>query len=124
MQEALHTHINYTAVFDIRRLNIMHILSSVALQYNNLASQLQGLSSTGVALIDGLLTYDPAKRLTAGEALVHPFFAEHPLPKEEVLMPTFPAVHARQPRKSGGGGGRGGWADLDRDALSSKKQRR
>ncbi|KAG5184421.1 serine/threonine kinase [Tribonema minus] len=99
-------------------------------QYNTLASRLPELSRAGAALLDALLTYDPAKRHTAREALAHAFFAEHPLPKEEVLMPTFPAVHAQPSaaRGSGGGGGAGrrggGWADLDRDAVSAAKKPR
>ena len=56
-----------------------------------------GLSDAGFALLNGLLTYDPAARLSAAEALEHTWFSEVPLPKEKALMPTRPA-------KSGGKG--------------------
>jgi cell division cycle 2-like protein len=49
------------------------------------------LSEQGFNLLQGLLTYNPAKRLTAAEALAHPYFSEAPLPQSSVLMPTFPA---------------------------------
>ena len=42
--------------------------------YNYLRRQFPALSDTGVQLLNGLLTYDPAKRVTAQEALHHPYF--------------------------------------------------
>ena len=33
------------------------------------------------------------KRLTCAQALDHPWFREHPLPKDRELMPTFPATN-------------------------------
>mmetsp|Transcript_5717 Transcript_5717/g.10066 ORF Transcript_5717/g.10066 Transcript_5717/m.10066 type:complete len:366 (-) Transcript_5717:1598-2695(-) len=41
-------------------------------------------------LIDGLLTYDPQKRLTAQQALSHPYFTEWPPAQDESLIQTFP----------------------------------
>jgi len=38
-----------------------------------------------------LLTYDPEKRITAEEALKHPYFKESPLPKDPSMFPTFPS---------------------------------
>ena len=49
------------------------------------------LSANGIDLLNSLLTYDPDKRLTAAEALRHPFFSENPLPKAPELMPNFPS---------------------------------
>ena len=49
------------------------------------------LSANGIDLLNSLLTYDPDKRLTAAEALRHPFFSENPLPKDPDLMPNFPS---------------------------------
>ncbi|KAL3682016.1 hypothetical protein R1sor_000038 [Riccia sorocarpa] len=49
------------------------------------------LSESGYNLLNGLLTYDPKKRLTAEDALNHEWFREVPLPKSKEFMPTFPA---------------------------------
>ena len=38
-----------------------------------------------------LLTYDPKQRITAAEALRHPWFTESPLPVQPCMMPTFPS---------------------------------
>ncbi|BBN16034.1 hypothetical protein Mp_7g02920 [Marchantia polymorpha subsp. ruderalis] len=59
------------------------------------------LSESGYNLLNGLLTYDPKKRLTAEEALKHEWFREVPLPKSKEFMPTFPArsEHDRRLRR-------------------------
>lgn len=46
----------------------------------NGASSLSVLGAQGYNLLAGLLEYDPEKRLTAANALQHPFFAESPDP--------------------------------------------
>lgn len=48
------------------------------------------LSDAGFDLLSGLLTLCPERRLSAKQALAHEWFKERPLPKECVLMPTFP----------------------------------
>eukprot|EP00455_Lapot_gusevi_P034871 TRINITY_DN3858_c0_g1_i4.p1 TRINITY_DN3858_c0_g1~~TRINITY_DN3858_c0_g1_i4.p1 ORF type:complete len:154 (-),score=46.60 TRINITY_DN3858_c0_g1_i4:85-546(-) len=45
-------------------------------------------------LLKGLMTYDPAKRMTAAQALDHPYFQEKPLPQQPEMMPTFPSLSA------------------------------
>ena len=55
------------------------------------------LSPTGVDLIARLLAYSPAARLTAADALQHPFFKEDPLPGEDALAGD--GVAARYPRR-------------------------
>ena len=49
------------------------------------------LSDTGFDLLNRMLAYDPAKRITAEDASKHPFFAEFPPAKAQRLMPTFPS---------------------------------
>ncbi|KAJ9444600.1 putative cyclin-dependent kinase 10 [Diplonema papillatum] len=46
-----------------------------------------------------MLTYDPAVRVTAAEALKHPFFAEQPLAQDPAMMPSFPATNDRSRKK-------------------------
>lgn len=42
------------------------------------------LSEEGFDLLNKLLTYDPAKRISAQDALNHPWFDEYPPPKDKV----------------------------------------
>ena len=51
------------------------------------------VSVAGLALLNQLLTYDPAKRASARAALRHAYFREQPLPREPGDMPTFPSAH-------------------------------
>ena len=39
------------------------------------------LSGAGVDLMNAFLTFDPDRRISAKEALQHPWFREHPLPQ-------------------------------------------
>ncbi|MEW5300956.1 MAG: hypothetical protein WDW36_003843 [Sanguina aurantia] len=61
--------------------------------YNFLAKTFSEVSAEGVALLDALLTYDPKERISAADALRHPFFSERPFPKHHSEMPTFPSSH-------------------------------
>lgn len=49
------------------------------------------LSKSGLALLNKLLCYDPAKRITAAESVEHPWFKEGPLPVDPSMFPTWPA---------------------------------
>jgi cell division cycle 2-like protein len=51
------------------------------------------LSESGADLLAGLLAYDPERRMSASEALRHPWFQEPPLPQRAELMPTFPPTN-------------------------------
>ena len=51
------------------------------------------LSLAGQELLNGLLTYDPTRRLTARQALRHHYFQQLPLPLEPETMPIFPSAH-------------------------------
>lgn len=53
------------------------------------------LSASGLDLLNKLLTYNPEQRITAEDALNHPWFREVPLPKSKDLMPTFPPKNAK-----------------------------
>jgi cell division cycle 2-like protein len=51
------------------------------------------ISDTGLSLLSGLLAVNPDRRLTAAEALTHPWFAESPPPADPRLLPAFPSAH-------------------------------
>lgn len=55
------------------------------------ASDTPTLSASGLALLEGLLTYNPVGRISAAAAVDHPWFGEHPHPKDMALMPTYPS---------------------------------
>jgi cell division cycle 2-like len=60
--------------------------------YNTLRSRFGNyLSDKGFELINKLLTYDPARRISAEEALKNEFFKESPLPIDATIFPTWPA---------------------------------
>eukprot|EP00871_Galdieria_phlegrea_P001289 jgi/Galph1/2160/GphlegSOOS_G834.1 len=52
------------------------------------------LTNLGLDLMNKLLTYDPAKRIQAKDALSHPYFEETPKPIDPSLIQTFPEMHA------------------------------
>jgi len=68
-------------------------------KYNNIRSRFPFLSEKGLDLMSKLLTYDPEKRITAEEALKHPYFKESPLPKDPSMFPTFPSKASGEKRK-------------------------
>lgn len=49
------------------------------------------LSDSGLRLLSAMLAYDPKARITAADALNHPWFDEFPRATDPALMPTFPA---------------------------------
>jgi serine/threonine protein kinase len=61
-------------------------------QQVSVTNNLPVLSLSGLDLLNSLLDYDPQTRITAEEALQHPYFKESPLPKNKLMMPTFPAT--------------------------------
>ncbi|GAA5988293.1 hypothetical protein JCM10908_002152 [Rhodotorula pacifica] len=60
--------------------------------YSALSRTFRYLTQAGLDLIQKLLTYDPEKRITAEEALRHPYFSESPLPKDASLFNSFPSI--------------------------------
>ncbi|KIY72757.1 Pkinase-domain-containing protein [Cylindrobasidium torrendii FP15055 ss-10] len=61
--------------------------------------QFPHLSANGLDLMISLLTYDPAARISAAEAMEHPYFKESPLPKHPDLFGSFPSAAAGEKRK-------------------------
>ncbi|KNZ73455.1 Serine/threonine-protein kinase ppk23 [Termitomyces sp. J132] len=57
------------------------------------------LTIAGIDLLMSLLTYDPERRITAEEALQHPYFTESPLPKHPDLFGSFPSAAAGERRR-------------------------
>ncbi|KAF6253305.1 kinase-like domain-containing protein [Scenedesmus sp. NREL 46B-D3] len=53
------------------------------------------LNDTGFSLLSRLLDMNPATRITAADALQHPWFAEAPRAVNPALMPSFPQRHAQ-----------------------------
>jgi cell division cycle 2-like protein len=65
-------------------------LPSKGNEYNLLDKIFSSISQSGVDLLDRLLTYDPARRISANEALAHAFFSDDPLPQDPSLFPQWP----------------------------------
>lgn len=51
------------------------------------------LTRLGVELLDAMLTLDPGRRVTAAEALQHPYFDEAPVAARPYLIQTLPVSH-------------------------------
>ncbi|KAL6302208.1 Pkinase-domain-containing protein [Sparassis latifolia] len=52
------------------------------------------ITAAGLDLMSRLLTYDPEMRISAEEALHHPYFSESPFPKHPDLFGSFPSAAA------------------------------
>ncbi|KAG1716570.1 hypothetical protein ID866_622 [Astraeus odoratus] len=57
------------------------------------------MTTSGLDLLMSLLTYDPQQRISAEEALRHPYFSESPFPKHPDLFASFPSAAAGEKRK-------------------------
>ncbi|RZC33125.1 cdk10/11-like protein [Asbolus verrucosus] len=79
---------------------------------SNLRGKFHMLTDLGLNLLTKFLTFDPAQRVTAEEALQHQFFSEAPLPIDPAMFPTWPAKSelgqkralAASPKPPSGGG--------------------
>ncbi|TFK94313.1 Pkinase-domain-containing protein [Polyporus arcularius HHB13444] len=57
------------------------------------------ITAAGLDLLSRLLAYDPDRRISAEEALKHPYFSESPLPKHPDLFGSFPSAAAGEKRR-------------------------
>ncbi|KAH9944479.1 Pkinase-domain-containing protein [Epithele typhae] len=55
------------------------------------------ITAAGIDLLSRLLAYDPEERISAEEALKHPYFSESPLPKHPDLFGSFPLPQPGEP---------------------------
>ncbi|PVZ96478.1 hypothetical protein BB558_007639 [Smittium angustum] len=57
------------------------------------------LTQNGIDLLSRMLEYNPKTRITAQEALDHPYFKESPFPKDPSLFPTWPSKSSGEKRR-------------------------
>ncbi|KAK0539683.1 hypothetical protein OC842_000874 [Tilletia horrida] len=74
-------------------------ISSVAQPYSALRSRFKYCTDSCLDLLKRLLTYDPAQRITADEALTHPYFNESPAPAHPDSFGSFPSVAAGERKR-------------------------
>ncbi|WAQ84627.1 hypothetical protein PtA15_5A200 [Puccinia triticina] len=67
--------------------------------YSTLRQKFRYVTEAGIDLMNKLLTYDPIQRISADEALKHPYFNETPLPKHPDAFQSFPSVAAGEKAK-------------------------
>ncbi|KAL4220893.1 Cyclin-dependent kinase 11B [Mactra antiquata] len=94
--------------------------------YNTLRNKFgQYLSDQGFSLLNRFLTYNPSKRITAGEGLKHEYFHESPVPIDPSMFPTWPAKseqtrkHASSPKPPSGGKAYSKLMDDGDDAIAA-----
>lgn len=79
------------------------------------------LSESGLSLLQGFLTYNPVRRLTADAALEHAYFKENPVAIDPAMFPTWPAKSegnrrtTQSPRPPAGGAAYAQFARADSD---------
>ena len=62
-------------------------------------SKFSNLTNAGVALLNSLLSLNPANRPSASAILAHDYFREDPRPKATSMMPTFPSKAGQEKRR-------------------------
>lgn len=92
--------------------------------YSTLRSSFPFLTAQGQDLLSRLLTYDPRRRITAQQALEHPWFAEVPLGKHPDSFGSFPSWAAGERKRKGGAGGGGKEATPDAPGGGADRRRK
>ncbi|KHJ89621.1 kinase domain protein [Oesophagostomum dentatum] len=83
-------------------LESMPLLENFTLKtqpFNNVKVVFESASVSAIDLLNALFMYDPKKRISAADALAHPFFTERPLPCDPVLIPSLPPSYTRKRRR-------------------------
>ncbi|TFY80766.1 hypothetical protein EWM64_g3238 [Hericium alpestre] len=68
-------------------------------QPHQFRQKFQYMTAAGIDLLMSLLIYDPERRISAEEALQHPYFTESPLPKHPDMFGSFPSAAAGEKRR-------------------------
>ncbi|ORZ18791.1 kinase-like domain-containing protein [Absidia repens] len=68
--------------------------------YTTIRSRFPYLTEAGMDLMMKLLCYDPEQRITAEQALKHPYFSESPLPKDPALFPSWPSKGSGEKKRT------------------------
>ncbi|CAJ0593571.1 unnamed protein product [Cylicocyclus nassatus] len=83
-------------------LESMPLLENFTLKtqpFNNVKVVFESASVTAIDLLNALFMYDPKKRISAADALAHPFFTERPLPCDPVLIPSLPPSYTKKRKR-------------------------
>lgn len=97
-----------------KTLNLNHLPN-----YSGLRSKFKFVTELGIDLMNCLLAYDPCKRISAEDALRHPYFNEAPLPKHPNAFQSFPSIAAGEKAKFDSPSAPGGRRNDDFEMTSS-----
>ncbi|KAJ3338988.1 hypothetical protein HDU93_008811 [Gonapodya sp. JEL0774] len=85
---------SWTSLPNARTINFTHVPQS------SLRRKFPYLTQSGLDLLASMLCYDPARRITAEDAMRHPWFLEDPAPKDPKLFPSWPSVASGERKKA------------------------
>ncbi|PVV00734.1 hypothetical protein BB560_004872 [Smittium megazygosporum] len=68
--------------------------------HSKLREKFLNLTQNGIDLLSKMLDFNPKTRISASEALNHPYFRESPYPKDPSLFPTWPSKSSGEIRKA------------------------
>ncbi|KAH7915395.1 Pkinase-domain-containing protein [Hygrophoropsis aurantiaca] len=84
---------------DYNNLPLSKTISLPSPQPPQFRQRFHHMTTAGINLLMSMLTYDPELRITAEEALQHPYFTESPFPKHPDLFGSFPSAAAGEKRR-------------------------